>query len=136
MKHVDDIRFVATGPALRDAGRVRAPRTHVGVAPVARMATALCDAARRSLSLRRVVQFAAAPVADAATIAAAFSTSSAGNPVMADATLACAIADHRGAPAAALRRIAHARAAPAMPSPARRRPLSSVRLTLMQDHSS
>ncbi|KVH47326.1 hypothetical protein WJ39_15550 [Burkholderia diffusa] len=135
MKHIDDIRFVATGPALRHAGRVRAPRTHVGVAPVARMATALCDAARRSLSLRRVVQFAAAPVADAATIAAAFSTSSAGNPVMADATLACAIAD-RGAPAAALRRIAHARAAPAMPSPARRRPLSSVRLTLMQDHSS
>ncbi|KWF84268.1 hypothetical protein WL93_21590 [Burkholderia diffusa] len=135
MKHVDDIRFVATGPALRHAGRVRAPRTHVGVAPVARVATALCDAARRSLSLRRAVQFAAAPVADAATIAAAFSTSSAGNPVMADATLACAIAD-RGAPAAALRRIAHARAAPAMPSPARRRPLSSVRLTLMQDHSS
>ncbi|KVG31489.1 hypothetical protein [Burkholderia diffusa] len=131
MKHIDDIRFVATGPALRHAGRVRAPRTHVGVAPVARVATALCDAARRNQSLRRAVQFAAAPVADAATIAAAF----AGNPVMADATLACAIAD-RGAPAAALRRIAHARAAPAMPSPARRRPLSSVRLTLMQDHSS
>ncbi|WP_321851665.1 hypothetical protein [Burkholderia diffusa] len=116
MNHVDDIRFVATGSALRHAGRVRAPRARADVAPVARVATALCDVARRSLSWRLVMQLAAAPVAHAAT-------------------LACALAI-RGAPAFALRRVAHARAAPAMPSPARRRPLSSVRLTLMQDHSS
>ncbi|WP_075123082.1 hypothetical protein [Burkholderia paludis] len=36
----------------------------------------------------------------------------------------------------ASRRSATARAAASMPSPARHRPLSSVRLTLMQDHSS
>ncbi|WP_063548538.1 hypothetical protein [Burkholderia territorii] len=146
MKHIDDIRFVATGPALHHAGRVRAPRTHVGVAPVARVArvaTALCGAARRSLSLRRVMRLGAAPVADAAAIStaiagvisAAIATPSAGNPVMANATLAGAIAV-RGAQAAVLRRIAHARAARAQPSPVRRRPFSSVRLTLMQDHSS
>ncbi|WP_174907133.1 hypothetical protein [Burkholderia diffusa] len=110
MKHVDGIRFVATGLALRHVGRVRAPRTHSRVAPVARAATALCGVARRSLSLRLVMQLAAAPVANANAIA------------------------FRRAPAFALRRIAHARAAPAMPSPARRRPFSSVRLTLMQDH--
>ncbi|AOJ87435.1 hypothetical protein WS87_12470 [Burkholderia sp. MSMB0856] len=120
MKHVDDIRFVATGSTLRHAGRVRAPRARADVAPVARVATALCDVARRSLSWRLVMQLAAVPVAHAAAHAA---------------TLACALAI-RGAPAFALRRVAHARAAPAMPSPARRRPLSSVRLTLMQDHSS
>ncbi|KAB0648099.1 MULTISPECIES: hypothetical protein [Burkholderia] len=112
MKHIDGIRFVATGLALRHVGRVRAPRTHARVAPVARVATALCGVARRSLSLRLVMQLAAAPVANATAIA------------------------FRRAPAFALRRIAHARAAPAMPSPARRRPFSSVRLTLMQDHSS
>ncbi|WP_175915215.1 MULTISPECIES: hypothetical protein [unclassified Burkholderia] len=115
MKHVDDSRFVATGSTLRHAGRVHAPRAHADAAPVARLATALCDVARRSLSWRLVMQLAAAPVAHAAT-------------------LACALAI-RGAPAFALRRVAHARAAPAMPSPARRRPFSSVRLTLMQDHS-
>lgn len=103
MKHVDDIRFVATGLPLRHVGRVRAPRTHAGVAPVGRVATTLSDVARRSLSLRLVMQLAAAPVANATAIAF---------------------------------RSAHARAAPAMPSPARRRPFSSVRLTLMQDHSS
>ncbi|WP_257127665.1 MULTISPECIES: hypothetical protein [unclassified Burkholderia] len=74
MKHVDDIRFVATGSTLRHAGRVRAPRAHADAAPVAHAAM-----------------------------------------------LACALAI-RGAPAFALRRVAHARAAPAMPSPARRRP--------------
>lgn len=116
MKHVDDIRFVATGSALRHGGRVRAPRAHADAAPVARVATALCDVAGRSLSLRLVMQLAAAPVAHAAT-------------------LACPLAI-RGAQALALRRVAHVRAAPVMPSPARRRPFSSVRLTLMQDHSS
>ncbi|KVF76149.1 hypothetical protein WS75_12265 [Burkholderia sp. FL-7-2-10-S1-D7] len=97
MKHVDDIRFVAAGLPLRHVGRV---------------ATTLCDVARRSLSLRLVMQLAAAPVANATAIA------------------------FRSAQAFALGRSAHARAAPAMPSPARRRPFSSVRLTLMQDHSS
>ncbi|WP_236872948.1 hypothetical protein [Burkholderia sp. LA-2-3-30-S1-D2] len=61
MKHIDGIRFVATGLALRHVGRVRAPRTHARVAPVARVATALCGVARRSLSLRLVMQLAAAP---------------------------------------------------------------------------
>ncbi|WP_322023471.1 hypothetical protein [Burkholderia sp. BCC1977] len=131
MKHRNDIRFAATGSAQCRAGRVRAPRTHAGSAPVARVATALCAAARRSLSLRLVMQLGAAPVAIAVAIAAL----SAGNPVMAAATLACAIAI-RGAPAFARRRIAQARTAHAMPSPARHRPFSSVRLTLMQDHSS
>ncbi|WP_334043984.1 hypothetical protein [Burkholderia ambifaria] len=82
---------------------------------------------QRSLSLRRVMPLVAAPVAIAAP--------SAGNRVMAAATLACARAV-RGAPASSRHRIAHARAAPFMPSPARHRPFSSVRLTLMQDHSS
>lgn len=116
MKHVDDIRFVATGSTLRHAGRVRAPRAHADAASVARAATALCDVARRSLSWRLVMQLAVGPVAHAATLACAFAI--------------------RGAPAFTLRRVAHAQATPAMPSPARRRPFSFVRLTLMQDPSS
>ena len=125
MKSRNDIRFATTGSALRRAGR--APCTHAGIA----------SAARRSLSARLVMQLATAPVV---AIAIAIAALSAGNPVMAAmaaaaATLACAIAV-RGATAFAGRRIAPARAAPFMPSPARRRPFSSVRLTLMQDHSS
>ncbi|RQR31765.1 hypothetical protein DIE23_17235 [Burkholderia sp. Bp9143] len=133
MKHRNDIRFVTTGSALRRAGRMRAPHAHAGVAPVARVATAMCVVAHRSLSLRLVRQLAAAPAA----IAVAILALAAGNPAMAAAaaTLACAIAVH-GAPPFAHRRIAHARVAPAMTSPARHRPFSSVRLTLMQDHSS
>ncbi len=127
MKHRDDIRFATTGSALRRAGRMRARHLHAGIAPVARAATALRVVVHRSLSLRRVMPLAAAPVAIAAL--------SAGNPAMTAATLACA-RTVRGAPACSRRRIAHARAAPFRPSPARHRPFSSVRLTLMQDHSS
>ncbi|EDT43453.1 hypothetical protein [Burkholderia ambifaria] len=127
MKHRDDIRFATTGSALRRAGRMRARHLRAGIAPAARAATALRVVVHVSLSLRRVMPLAAAPVAIAAL--------SAGNPVMAAATLACA-RTVRCAPAFSRRRIAHARAAPFMPSPARHRPFSSVRLTSMQDHSS
>ncbi|MBR8182645.1 hypothetical protein KDW54_09595 [Burkholderia ambifaria] len=127
MKQRDDLRFATTGSALRRAGRMRARRLHAGIAPVARAATALRVVVHRSLSLRRVMPLAAAPV----TIAAP----SAGNRAMTAATLAYARAV-RGAPAFSRRRLAHARAAPFRPSPARHRPFSSVRLTLMQDHSS
>ncbi len=127
MKQHDDIRFATTGSALRRAGRMRARHLHAGIASAARAATALRVVVQRSLSLRRVMPLVAAPVAIAAP--------SAGNRVMAAATLACARAV-RGAPASSRHRIAHARAAPFMPSPARHRPFSSVRLTLMQDHSS
>ncbi|WP_041490539.1 hypothetical protein [Burkholderia cepacia] len=132
MKHRNDIRFATTGSAPRRAGRMRTPRVH------ARLATAWCVVARRSPSLRLVVRFAAAPVAIAIAIAivVAIAAPSVGNHAMAAAaaTLACAIAARDGAFAPHC--IAHARAAPSMPSPARRRPFSSVRLTLMQDHSS
>ncbi|CAI8839196.1 MULTISPECIES: hypothetical protein [Burkholderia] len=127
MKQRDDIRFATAGSALRRAGRMRARHRRAGIAPVARAATALRVVVHRSLSLRRVMPLAAARVAIAAP--------SAGNGVMTAATLACARAV-RGAPAFSRRRLAHARAAPFMPSPARHRPFSSVRLTLMQDHSS
>ncbi|QQJ97965.1 hypothetical protein JG536_04690 [Burkholderia ambifaria] len=127
MKQRDDIRFATTGSALRRADRMRARRLHAGIAPVARAATALRVVVHRSLSLRRVMPLAAAPVAIVAP--------SASNPAMAAATLACARVV-RGAPAFSRRRLAHARAAPFKPSPARHRPFSSVRLTLMQDHSS
>ncbi|MBR8345053.1 hypothetical protein [Burkholderia ambifaria] len=127
MKQRDDIRFATAGSALRRAGRMRARRLRAGIAPVARAATALHVVSHRRLSLRRVMPLAVAHVAIAAL--------SAGNGVMTAATLACA-RTVRGAPAFSRRRIAHARAAPFMPSPARHRPFSSVRLTLMQDHSS
>ncbi|WP_175735027.1 hypothetical protein [Burkholderia ambifaria] len=117
MKQRDDIRFATAGSAQRRAGRMHARHLRAGIAPVARAATALRVVVHRSLSLRRVMPLAAAPVAIAAP--------SAGNRVMAAATLAFWP-----------RRIAHARAAPFKPSPARHRPFSSVRLTLMQDHSS
>ncbi|WP_244104087.1 hypothetical protein [Burkholderia ambifaria] len=107
MKHRDDIRFATTGSALRRAGRMRARRLHAGIAPVARAATALRVVVHRSLSLRRVMPLAAARVAIAAP--------SAGNGVMTAATLACA-RTVRGAPAFSRRRLAHARAAPFMPS--------------------
>lgn len=139
MKSRNDIRFATTGSALRRAGRLRAPCTHAGIASGARAATTSYAVARRSRSLRLVMQLATAPVV-AIAIAIAIAALSAGNPATAAmaaaaATLACAIAV-RGATASAGRRIAPARAAPFMPSPARRRPFSSVRLTLMQDHSS
>lgn len=143
MKHRNDFRFATTGSASCRTGRLRAPSTQAGITSVVRVATALCVVARRSLSLRVVqrllrlaMPLAAEPVA-AIAIAIAIAALSAGTSAMAAtvATLACVIAVH-GAAAFADRRVAHARAAPAAPSPARRRPFSSVRLTLMQDPSS
>ncbi|MFP3505843.1 hypothetical protein [Burkholderia sp. SIMBA_062] len=127
MKHRDDIRFATTGSALRRAGRMRARRLRAGIARVAIAATALRVVVHRSVSLRRVMPLAAARGAIAAP--------SAGNCVMAAATLACARAV-RGVSAFSRRRLAQAWAEPFMPSRARHRPFSSVCLTLMQDHSS
>lgn len=141
MKHRNDFRFATTGSASCRTGRLRAPRTQAGIASVVRVATALCVVARRSLSLRvlqRLLRLAMPLAAEpVAAIAIAIAALSAGTSAMAAtaATLACVIAAH-GAVAFADRRVAHARAAPAAPSPARRRPFSSVRLTLMQDPSS
>lgn len=136
MKHRNDIRFATTGPALRRAPR--APCVHAGMASVASMTTRLSAVARGRLSLRLVVPFVAVPVAMATAIAAL----PAGNhvPAALAAALVCAIAA-RSAPDFAPVPPAHRRRvrAPGAPSPlsrARRRPFSSVRLTLMQDHSS
>ncbi|RQS08584.1 MULTISPECIES: hypothetical protein [unclassified Burkholderia] len=142
MKHRNDIRFATTGPASCRTGRLRAPGTQAGIASVVRVATAVCVVTRRSLLLRVVqrllrlaMPLAGEPVAVIA-IAIAIAALSAGTSAIAAtaAALACASAA-RGA-ACAARRIAQARAAPAASSPARHRPFSSVRLTLMQDPSS
>ncbi|WP_230943538.1 hypothetical protein [Burkholderia territorii] len=91
MKHIDDVRLVATGSALRHTGRVHAPRTHAGVAPSpawrrhrAKSRTETCRGGTRCSP--------PAADADAATIAAATAMPSAGNPAMTDALLAGAIA--------------------------------------------
>jgi len=126
MKHGNGIRFATPGPALRRAERLHAPGANAFNA----------FAARRRVRSRLAVPFAAASVAIAN--AARF----AGNHALAAAaaTNACAIASGRAARSVsrrlAKRRPAAARAVPSKPSPARRRSLSSVRLTLMQDHSS
>ncbi|WP_241302665.1 hypothetical protein [Burkholderia stabilis] len=136
MKHGNGIRFAKSGPALRRAGRVRlyAPGMNARRAVVARVAAVLSVAARRHLLPWLAMPFAAASIAIAS--AGRF----AGSHAPAAATLARAIASGRAARSAARslakRRPAPARASPSMPSPARRRSLSSVRLTLMQDHSS
>ncbi|QVN16527.1 hypothetical protein [Burkholderia pyrrocinia] len=136
MKHGNGIRFAIPGPALRRAERTRAPGASACSAIVARVAIARSVAARRRVRSRLAVPFAAAAVgiANAARFA--------GNHAMAApaATSAWAIASGRAARSVsrrlAKRRPALARAVPSMPSPARCRSLSSVRLTLMQDHSS
>ncbi|UXU88759.1 hypothetical protein [Burkholderia sp. S-53] len=139
MKHGNGIRFATPGPALRRAERMHAPGANALDAFnefVARVATALSVAARWRVRSRLAVPCAAAAVAIAS--AARF----AGHHAMAApaATHARAIASGRAARSVsrrlAKRRPAPARAVPTMPSPARRRSLSSVRLTLMQDHSS
>ncbi|KWI59127.1 hypothetical protein WT72_11730 [Burkholderia pseudomultivorans] len=99
MKHGNGIRFATTGPAWRQAGRMRVHR------PTA------CGAAVATLPA--VVVRARAPLRTAAAASAAIAPRS-----------------------RAIHRPARARGARAMPSPARRRLSSSVRLTLMQDHSS
>ncbi|WP_081077486.1 hypothetical protein [Burkholderia cepacia] len=114
MKHGNGIRFATTGPASRRNGRVRARAAR---APFV---------ARRCLPSRFAAAVAAAPVANAAAARPA------GN--------------HLPAASAAMfaRATASGRAAYSMPLPLakrrpaalRRRSLSSVRLTLMQDHSS
>ncbi|WP_396330045.1 hypothetical protein [Burkholderia anthina] len=102
------------------------------MASVAGMATTLSAVARQRLSLRLVVPFVAVPVALATAIAA--------QPADLAAALVCAIAARSAsgfapAPRAHRRRV-RTPAAPSTLSRARRRPFSSVRLTLMQDHSS
>lgn len=136
MKHGNGIRFANSGPALRRTGRVRlyAPGMNARRAVVARVAAVLSVAARR-----RLLPWLAMPFA-AASIAIASAGRFAGSHAPAAATFARAIASGRAAHSVARslakRRPAPARASPSMPSPARRRSLSSVRLTLMQDHSS
>ncbi|WP_321793223.1 hypothetical protein [Burkholderia pyrrocinia] len=136
MKHGNGIRFATPGPALRRVDRMHAPGANACSAFVARVATALSVAVRRCVRSRLAIPFAAAAVAIANV--ARF----AGHHAMAApaATNACAIASGRAARSVsrrlAKRRPAPARAVPSMPSPTRRRSLSSVRLTLMQDHSS
>ncbi|HIH2752185.1 hypothetical protein L3V59_05050 [Burkholderia aenigmatica] len=115
MKHGNGIRFATTGSALRRAGRLRA-----------RVATALSVVARSCLPSRFAVAFA--PPSVASTTAAR----PAGNHSLAAsaATFARAIASGRAA-----RSVPHP-LAKHRPAPVRRRSFSSVRLTLMQDHSS
>ncbi|MDR0241828.1 MAG: hypothetical protein LBJ65_09535 [Burkholderia sp.] len=115
MRHGNGIRFALNGPASRRAGRGRA-----------RVATALSVVARLCRPSRRAVPVAAASVASG--MAAGF----AGNhwPAASAATFARAIASGRAARSVPPPLAKH-RAAPV-----RRRSLSSVRLTLMQDHSS
>ncbi|WP_081062427.1 hypothetical protein [Burkholderia cepacia] len=116
MKHGNGIRFATTGPASRRNGRVRA-----------RAASAPCVVARPCLPSR----FAAAPAASAPA-ASAPAARPAGNhsPAASAATFARAVASGRAARSVPLPLAKH------RPAAARRRSLSSVRLTLMQDHSS
>ncbi|WP_175925941.1 hypothetical protein [Burkholderia cepacia] len=114
MKHGNGIRFATTGPASRRNGRVRARAAR---APFV---------ARPSLPSRFAAAVAAAPVANAAAARPA------GNhlPAASAATFARAIASGRAARSVPLP------LAKRRPAALRRRSLSSVRLTLMQDHSS
>ncbi|WP_081066854.1 hypothetical protein [Burkholderia cepacia] len=111
MKHGNGIRFATTGPASRRNGRVRA-----------RAASAPCVVARPCLPSR----FAAAPAASAPAARPAGNHS----PAASAATFARAVASGRAARSVPLPLAKH------RPAAARRRSLSSVRLTLMQDHSS
>ncbi|MBZ5795450.1 hypothetical protein K8353_35540 [Burkholderia contaminans] len=115
MRHGNGIRFATTGSALRRGDRVRA-----------RVATALSVVARLCLPSRYAVPFAAASVASATAARLA------GNHWLAAsaATFARAIAFGRAARSVPQPLAKH------RPAPVRRRSLSSVRLTLMQDHSS
>ncbi|WP_081078879.1 hypothetical protein [Burkholderia cepacia] len=115
MKHGNGIRFATTGPASRRNGRVRA-----------RAASAPFVVARPCLPSRFAAAFAAAPVANAAAARPAGNHS----PAASAATFARAIASGRDARSMPLP------LAKRRPAALRRRSLSSVRLTLMQDHSS
>ncbi|WP_431207333.1 hypothetical protein [Burkholderia cepacia] len=115
MKHGNGIRFATTDPASRRNGRVRA-----------RAASAPFVVARPCLPSRLAAAFAAAPVANAAAARPAGNHS----PAASAATFARAIASGRAARSVPLP------LAKRRPAALRRRSLSSVRLTLMQDHSS
>ncbi|WP_230947634.1 hypothetical protein [Burkholderia territorii] len=132
MKHIDDVRLVATGSALRHTGRVHAPCTHAGVAPVARVAAAPGEVAHRSLSWRHAMQPAGRGCGHDRRRDRDAVSRQPGD----DGRPARGRDRHPRRRAFVLGCIAHARAATAMQSPAWRQPLSSVRLTLMQDHSS
>ncbi|WP_175013764.1 hypothetical protein [Burkholderia lata] len=115
MKHGNGIRFATTVPALCLDDRVR---EHA--------ATASFAVARACLPSRFAVSLAAAPVASATAARPAGNHSLAASA----ATFARAIASGRAA-----RSVPHPLARRRLAS-VRRRPFSSVRLTLMQDHSS
>ncbi|WP_423391772.1 hypothetical protein [Burkholderia sp. LMG 21824] len=115
MKHGNGIRFATTGPALRRGDRVHA-----------RAAAAPFVVARACLPLRFAVALATASVASTTAARPAGNHSLAASA----ATFARACASGRAARSVprplAMRRVALVR----------RRSFSSVRLTLMQDHSS
>ncbi|NTX45312.1 hypothetical protein HT749_18090 [Burkholderia cepacia] len=119
MKHGNGIRFATTGPASHWNGRVRA-----------RAASAPFVVARPCLPSRLAAAVAAAVAA--APVANAAAARPAGNhsPAASAATFARAIASGRAARSMPLP------LAKRRPAALRRRSLSSVRLTLMQDHSS
>ncbi|RQT76590.1 hypothetical protein DF029_03865 [Burkholderia cepacia] len=114
MKHGNGIRFATTGPASRRNGRVRARAAR---APFV---------ARRCLPSRFAAAFAAAPVANAAAARPAGNHSPAASAAMSARATASGRAAYSVPLPLAKRR----------PAALRRRSLSSVRLTLMQDHSS
>ncbi|WP_174934503.1 hypothetical protein [Burkholderia lata] len=115
MKHGNGIRFATTGPALRRDDRARG-----------RTATALFVVARACLPSRFAVALATASVASATAARPAGNHSLAATA----ATFARAIASGRAA-----RSVPHPLARRRL-ALVRRRSFSSVRLTLMQDHSS
>ncbi|MDW9226782.1 hypothetical protein C7S15_1343 [Burkholderia cepacia] len=118
MKHGNGIRFATTGPASRRNGRVRARAARAPF--VARP----CLPSRFAAAVAAAV--AAAPVANAAAARPAGNHS----PAASAATFARATASGHAAYSVP-RPLAKRR-----PAALRRRSLSSVRLTLMQDHSS
>ncbi|MBN3747843.1 hypothetical protein G3N96_20780 [Burkholderia sp. Se-20373] len=115
MKHGNGIRFATTGPALRRDDRVRECA-----------ATALFVVARACLPSRFAVSLATASAVSATAARPAGNHSLAASA----ATFARAIASGRAA-----RCVPHLLARHRL-ALVRRRPFSSVRLTLMQDHSS
>ncbi|MBA9895974.1 hypothetical protein D7207_41165 [Burkholderia cepacia] len=114
MKHGNGIRFATTGPASRRNGRVRARAAR---APFV---------ARPCLPSRFATAVAAAPVANAAAARPAGNHSPAASAAMSARATASGRAAYSVPLPLAKRR----------PAALRRRSLSSVRLTLMQDHSS
>ncbi|RQT80178.1 hypothetical protein DF045_02560 [Burkholderia cepacia] len=114
MKHGNGIRFATTGPASRRNGRVRARAAR---APFV---------ARPCLPSRFAAAVAAAPVANAAAARPAGNHSPAASAAMSARATASGRAAYSVPLPLAKRR----------PAALRRRSLSSVRLTLMQDHSS